>query len=141
MEKSIQHFNNFCIKKNLKNSKQRAKVVDAFLQNERHISSYELYDTIRRNDKKIGYSTVYRTLKLLVEAGIAQIVDYCNEVHFEHKLGHRHHDHFICDKCGATIEFSGPMIENIQKKLAKKYKFSLREHSLIIYGTCKKCGK
>jgi Fur family ferric uptake transcriptional regulator len=141
MEKAIQHFNDFCIKQGLKNSKQRDKVVNTFLRTERHIGSFELYDIIRRKDKKIGYSTVYRTLKLLVEAGIAQTVSYGEEVHFEHKLGHKHHDHFICDKCGATIEFSNPTIEHMQEKLAKKHNFSAREHSLIIYGTCKKCSK
>ncbi len=141
MNKPQEYFNDFCSKKGLKKSKQREKVVNTFLQTERHIGSFELYDIIRKQDKKIGYSTVYRTLKLLAEAGLAQALDMGYETRFEHKFEHKHHDHFLCVKCGKAIEFSSPKIEKIQNRFAEKYNFSPQKHSLIIYGLCKECNK
>lgn len=139
MNKSLEYFKDFCRKRGLKNSKQRDKVVEAFLATERHVGSFELYDILRKQGNRIGYSTVYRTLKLLTEAGLARTIEMEYETRFEHKFAHKHHDHFICERCGKTIEFASPTMERIQEQVAKKHNFAIREHSLIIYGRCAKC--
>ena len=141
MDESREHFKVYCSAKGLKNSKQRDKVADVFLKTEEHISALDLYDLMRKDNIGIGYSTVYRTLNLLVDAGLAREIDIGDELHFEHKLGHKHHDHFLCVKCGKAIEFSSPKIEKIQNRFAAKYNFSPQKHSLIIYGLCKECNK
>ena len=141
MNKPVEYFKDFCLKKGLKNSLQRDKVVESFLSTERHISTQELYDILRKRGERIGYSTVYRTLKLLTEAGLAQVIVAGDETRFEHKFEHKHHDHFICERCGRAIEFTSPVMERIQERYAKKHNFSIRDHSLIIYGLCSKCQK
>lgn len=133
------YFKDYCKKSGYYSSIQRDKVVRLFLKTEKHISAFQLYEELKAKGERIGYSTVYRTLKLLTKAGLADTLNYAGEKHFEHKFAHKHHDHFICDKCGKTIEFSNPTIERIQTILAKKYNFSAEQHSLIIYGLCSKC--
>ncbi len=141
MKETLQYFKDYCANKGLKSSLPRDKVVKAFLTTEKHISCFGLYDKLKNQGEKIGYSTVFRTLKLLVDSGIAQTILIDGETHFEHKYLHKHHDHFICEKCGKTIEFSSPTIERIQEQLADKHKFTPQRHSLIIYGLCEKCRK
>jgi Fur family ferric uptake transcriptional regulator len=141
MEKTREYFKSFCRKKGLKRSVQRDNVVSVFLATEEHLSAFDLYDLMRRKKISIGYSTIYRALKLLVEAGVAREINFGDELHFEHKFGHKHHDHFLCQKCGKAIEFSSPKIEKMQDKLARKYHFAVQKHSLILYGLCKECRK
>ncbi len=140
MNKGEAYFQNYCKKAGLKRSGQRGKIVSLFLKIEEHISAFSLYESLRKQGEKIGYSTVYRTLRLLVKAGLAQSTTFNGETNFEHKLEHKHHDHFVCSKCGQTIEFTNPTIERIQNQLARKDKFNASKHSLIIYGLCSKCN-
>lgn len=139
MNKTKTFFKEYCRKIGLKKSKQRDRVVDLFLSTEQHISAYKLFNKLINDNIHIGYSTVYRTLQLLVKAGLAQTIKLGGETCYEHKYEHRHHDHFVCYNCGATIEFSDSKLENIQNKIAKKYNFTPLTHNLLIYGVCKKC--
>lgn len=141
MEKPEVFFQEFCVEAGLKHSQQRDKVINLFLKTEKHISAFGLFEKIKKQGEKIGYSTVYRTLCLLVRSGLAQTVNYGKETHYEHKFEHTHHDHFICDKCGKTIEFTSLKLERFQNQIAKKYRFSASKHSLLIYGLCLKCQK
>lgn len=139
-KKSERLLNTFCKERGLKHSKKREEVLKAFLKAHRHISTYELHSLMLKKGLRVGYSTVFRTLKLLVEAGIALKIDLGKgEVYFEPKLGYKHHDHFVCIKCGRIIEFSEPKIEELQDKIAKEKRFEAKDHRLVIYGLCSKC--
>ena len=92
-------FTQFLDKKGLRLTKQREKVVDVFLRIERHLSTQDLFEIVRKKDKDISYTTVVRTLKLLVESDICRTVDFGDGIQrYEHKYGHEHHDHLICIK-------------------------------------------
>ncbi len=135
-------FADFCKKKGLKHSKKREEVLETFLGIKRHFSTYDLYEMMRKKGIKIGYSTVFRTMKLLVEAGIASAVDLGKgEIYFEHKWKRIHHDHLVCIKCGRIVEFLEPKIEELQNKIAKEKGFEVKSHRLVIYGLCSKCRK
>ena len=140
MNKEQEVFEEFCLKHKLKKSGQRNQVVEKFLVLEKHVSALELYAELKKQGLGIGYSTVYRTLKLLAESGLAREVDLgSGETYFEHKFQHKHHDHLFCLNCGRAIEFSSPKIENLQSQIAQKNKFKPRSHNLVIYGLCEKC--
>lgn len=142
MRKEFGIFNDFIAAKGLRHTPQREKILDMFLTTERHVSCEELYELVRKKDKGIGYTTVYRTMKLLFASGLCQELDFGDGVlRFEHKYGHEHHDHLICIKCGRFIEVIKPQIEMMQEKLAKEYRFTPLRHKLQIFGVCKKCQK
>jgi Fur family ferric uptake transcriptional regulator len=133
-------FEDFRLKKKLKRSEQRNRVIEKFLQLEKHVSALELYNEMKNQGIDVGYSTVYRTLKLLSESGLAREVDFGDgESHFEHKLGHKHHDHLLCLRCGRAIEFTSQKIEKLQDQIAHKNNFKPQVHNLVIYGLCEKC--
>lgn len=139
-EKNI--FIDFLRKKDLKLTKQREIILNAFLKTERHLSTEELYDVIRKKDSKIGQATVFRTLKLLAQAQVARQIDLGGKIkRFEHKYGHQHHDHLICTECGKFIEAVDLDIERLQNKLCRRFEFKSASHRLEIFGICKICRK
>jgi len=93
-------------KKGLKRTTQRDLILDVFLRTEAHLSNEDLYQLVKQEDPSVGQTTVYRTLKLLTEAGLAREVRFGdNRTHYEHNYKHQHHDHMICSECGKIIEF------------------------------------
>jgi Fur family transcriptional regulator, ferric uptake regulator len=124
----------------LKHTRQRQLILDEFLKKEGHIGIEEFYQDLKRKYPFIGYTTVYRTLKLLAAAGLAREISFQDGLtRFEHSFAHPHHDHLICLSCGKSIEFCHPGIELLQDKIVKQYRFLPEQHKLEIYGYCKKC--
>lgn len=129
-------------KHKLKSSQKRKFIIDYFLSQNQHLSAEDIYDIIKDRKLKIGYSTIYRTLKLLAECGLASIHHFEKGItRFEPVHKKQHHDHLICTKCGSIIEFANQEIEKIQKRIARKHNFSVSAHKLEIYGLCLKCGR
>lgn len=126
----------------LKRTAQRALILDIFLRTEAHLSSEDLYRLVREEDPTVGQTTVYRTLKLLSEAGLAREVRFGdNRTHYEHNYKHQHHDHMICSRCGRIIEFFSAELEGIQDAMAAKHKFQITQHLLRIIGICAECRR
>jgi Fur family ferric uptake transcriptional regulator len=133
-------FEQFLEENGLRMTPQRSLIADVFLRTERHMSSEDLYALVKRKDRSIGQATVYRTLKLLSESGIAREVDFGEGVtRYEHEYGHEHHDHLICERCRRSIEVVDPRIEELQEKLARDHGFVMTRHKLDMFGICSKC--
>jgi Fur family ferric uptake transcriptional regulator len=123
----------------LNRSARRDLVVTTFLASNRHLSVDDLYNLVRRKSPGIGRTTVYRTLKLLESAGLAQALVLKGETFFERELNRRHHDHFICNVCNAIFEFSSDEIESLQEEEARKIGFQIEGHKHQVFGKCSKC--
>lgn len=130
-------------KKGLRSTSQRRLIVDTFLEGSSHITIDDLLAEVRGHDRGIGYATVYRTLKLLAECGVA------SERRFGDGLSRyeladdatAHHDHLICLSCGTIVEFEEPRIEVIQEEVAARHDFELTSHKHEMYGRCSSCRK
>jgi len=135
-------FREYLARERLKMTPQRMRILDAFLLSEGHLTSEELYGRVKKADPSVGQATVYRTLKLLADSGIAQEVDFSEGVtRYEHGFHDEHHDHLICTRCRTTVEVSDEEIERLQEALAAKHGFRLTGHSMCLYGVCPKCRK
>src|SRR5213083_1165826 len=129
-------------KKGLKRTSQRDLILDVFLRTEEHLSSEDLYRLVKAEDPTVGQTTVYRTLKLLTEAGLAREVRFGDgRAHYEHNYKHQHHDHMICSECGRIIEFFSAELEAIQDAMAAKHRFQVNEHLLRIIGVRAECRR
>jgi Fur family ferric uptake transcriptional regulator len=125
---------------NLKHTKQREAILEVFLNATGHITSDDLFQNVREAHPNIGYTTVYRTMKLLCDAGLA------SERHFDDgitrfEIAHEHHDHLVCTRCGKIIEFECRMIEDTQNEIAARYGFRVLRHRHELYGHCPDCRK
>src|SRR5262249_23407091 len=129
-------------KKGLKRTTQRDLILDVFLRTEGHLSGEDLYHLVKAQDPTVGQTTIYRTLRLLTDAGLAREVRFGDgRAHYEHNYKHQHHDHMICKECGKIIEFYSPELEAIQEAMAAKHRFELTEHLLRMIGICADCRK
>lgn len=129
-------------KSGLRRTSQRDLILEIFLRTEDHLTSEDLYWLVQKQDSSVGHTTVYRTLKLLTEAGLAREVRFGDgKTYYEHHYDHAHHDHMICTECGKVIEFFSAQIEEMQDKMADKFKFKPTHHSLRIWGVCEECQK
>src|SRR6187431_2440543 len=124
----------------LKRSDQREAILDTFLRSERHLSVDDLLQLVQKRRSDIGRTTVYRTLKLLQAAGLAQELVLQGQTRFEREYKREHHDHFICKSCGEIFEFSSPEIERIQDEIAAEIGFVIDGHRHQIFGFCRECS-
>lgn len=129
-------------KAGLRRTSQRDLIMEIFLRTEDHLTSEDLYWLVQQEDATVGNTTVYRTLKLLTEAGLAREVRFGdNKTYYEHHYNHQHHDHMICTECGKVIEFFSADIEKLQDEMADKFDFRPTHHSLRLWGICSDCQK
>lgn len=142
MRKEIEILEKFIREKGLRYTPQREEILKVFLSVEKHLSADELHKIVKKKSPNIGYVTVYRTMKLLSEAGLCSEIDFGDGIsRFEHQYGHEHHDHLICVKCGSYAEVMKPAIERLQDELARERRFIPLKHKLQIFGICSKCSK
>lgn len=134
-------FSKYVADKGLRHTEQREKVLNVFLNIEKHVTVQELYDLVREKNKGIGYATVARTVKLMCESGLCRPVDFGEgALRYEHKYNHEHHDHLICVNCGKFEEIYSPELEKNQNELVKQYGYTQQSHKLDIFGLCPECA-
>jgi Fur family ferric uptake transcriptional regulator len=119
----------------LKQTRQREAILDTYMSISGHRTSEEIHELVRAAYPEVGAATVYRTLKLLCDAGIANAHHFRDGVTLYERTG-EHHDHLICTDCGEIIEFESDVIEREQEKVAQGHGFELRRHRHILYGRC-----
>lgn len=120
-------------------TKQRQIVIDILRGIEGHFSLEELTEKVQKRDAKIGSITIYRTVKVLLQRGILEGVDLPDGSR-KYEVIKGHHDHIVCENCGAIYEFHDEEIEKIQEKIAQKEGIDLTGHRMILYGkNCEKC--
>lgn len=127
-------------KNGLRLTDQRRRILDYFLEADRHLSQEEIFASLRQYG--IGRATVFRTLKMLEEAGLVNhVVGKTGTPRFELNLERPHHDHLICVECGRIQEVRWPKLEQIQERTCRKIGFTPKWHRHEIFGVCRDCAR
>jgi len=130
-------FRNYLSEQGLKSTKQRIAIARAFFDSDEHLSLPEILTLAQREHASVGYATVYRTMKLLTECGLASEHKFGeSNVRYEPTHDGEHHDHIICNQCGKIFEYEDDQIEALQEALAKQLGFTVSSHRHEIYGDC-----
>ena len=136
----LQVFIDYLQANKLKLTPHRELILETFLENEGHRSVEDIYHTVKAIDPRIGYTTVYRMMKLMIRCGLAREIELADGItRYEHLFNHEHHDHLICMECGNSIEFYNPEIEALQDAASAQLGFKVLDHKLQIYGVCRDC--
>jgi Fur family ferric uptake transcriptional regulator len=132
----------FLANRGLKKTQQRHDILDVFMDSSGHITAYELHSLLQKKHRGIGFSTVYRTLGILTECGIANAVNFGDgQARFEKAFKRENHGHIICTKCGRTEEFDTAPVEKIKNQIINKTGYLAQGCRFEIYGLCQKCRK
>jgi Fur family ferric uptake transcriptional regulator len=141
LQEAEKTFSEFLEKKDLKLTSQRRTILRQAIAAEGHFSADELLRMSQKADRTLSKATVYRTLALLKESKILEEQDFGGgRMVYERALGHRHHDHFVCIRCGKIFEFENDEIEKLQDAEAAKLDFRIVYHSLKLFGFCRSCA-
>jgi|GraSoiStandDraft_57_1057295.scaffolds.fasta_scaffold313554_1 Fur family ferric uptake transcriptional regulator len=126
----------------LKHTEQRDTILRTFLETREHLSTDELFRLVKKKDPKIGFTTVYRTLKLLAECGLASEVAFHDGIaRYEHQYNRRSHHHMVCTECGSSVEFFSPEVDHLEQKIGRQHNYETTRHTFQIYGVCEDCRK
>ncbi len=137
-------FEEFLATRGLRLTPERAAIVEEVFSSHRHFDGDELTARLvnRKGEVRVSRATVYRALRLMVEAGLLRRVARPNgrEV-YEHDYGYPQHDHFICRECGQLIEFDNGVISEVLEEVAAQNGFHVSGHRLEVYGRCQNCSR
>ncbi len=147
-DKTAAAYNRFLCMNQLRDTKQRRLIFQTFMEQDKHLTAEGLYHMLKKELPQIGQATVYRTLKLLCNNGFAQELNlrsqgspgiHTQSSYFEPSRHCEHHDHLICTECGQYFEFHNEELEALQLRIATEHGFTLKSHTLVLYGQCNQC--
>ena len=116
---------------------QREAIAQVLFESTRYLSADDVAGELRRRDEHIGKATVYRTLALLVELGLATEHDFDEGFkRYQTRVGAAHHDHLICTACGKVVQFQHSELEQILDAIAVEHGFEAITRQIKIFGTC-----
>jgi Fur family ferric uptake transcriptional regulator len=142
MNNEAKILNEFLQNHGLKRTDQRSKILEVFLSTTGHISAYELHALIKKRYSNIGFSTVYRTLRIFVDSKLAHEVNFGDgQARYEKAFKRKSHGHIVCMKCGKAEEFISETVEAEQKRLIAKFSYKAQGYRFEIYGLCSDCQK
>jgi len=140
LQEKMRLFRSYIGQKGLKYTNQRDFIARTFFRVRSHISLDELFRRVRKTEPGIGYATVYRTMKILTDSGLAVTRQFGDgQTRYENLPEGGHHDHLICLKCSRIVEFQNQKIEDLQNETASHYGFTVISHKLELYGYCSAC--
>lgn len=140
MENAAKEFSRFLKTKGLRNTPERLAILREVMASGGHFEAEDIFLRLRANKPKVSQTSIFRTLNLLVEAGMVHKT-LCDRMgaRYEAVFGIDHHDHLVCIRCGRVIEFKEDAIEKLQEKVARKHHFRLVGHRLVLSGYCERC--
>ena len=138
MQHEIAVFEQFLRSQQLKHSQPRRDIVEVFLASEEHLSAQALHAQVRQKNRRIGFATVYRTLKLLEACGLARSLDYGDGIQRYEPDRFQHH-HIICTACNRTVEFLSPELEVLLQHVQQQHHFTPQTHAVRILSVCVDC--
>jgi len=142
-EQLLNDFRQLLKKNNLKFTIQREVILETLYNSDEHLTPEALHHLIQEKypELKTGIATVYRTLSLLEDSNVVTSLSFGAQGK-KYELGAKeHHDHLICTECGEITEFVDEEIEKRQHVITEELGFKMSDHSMQIYGICKKCQK
>ncbi len=120
---------------------QHRVLLDHIFARHKHFDANELLEDLKAASRPVSRATVYRTLTLLVDAGLLKRIEVGSRTVYDHDYGYPAHDHFVCEQCGAMIEFAHPKLDEVLREAATENQFRATAHSLVIRGTCAACDQ
>ena len=129
-------FRRYLRSQDLKYTPERADILDAIIAEDGLFEAESLMDSMRSDDHRVSKATLYRTVKLLREAGIIQEVTIDGkQAHYQLIYGRKPIDALVCMRTGKRIEFSSEELVAIRNKICKEHGWNPAGHRFVIYAT------
>src|SRR5437879_10011997 len=121
----------------LKQTEQRNAILRTFLETREHLSIDELHRLVKKTDPRIGFTTVYRTLKLLAGCGLASEVAFHDGIaRYEHQYNRTSHNHMVCTECGGSVEFFSREVAQLEEEIGRSHHYATTPPTFPLYAFC-----
>ena len=140
MPSDVEIFEDYLRSQNLKHSRRRNDILEVLLASRGHLSAQKLHEQVQQKNPRVGFVTVYRTLKLLEDCGLARSMDYGDGAQRYQPNRFEHH-HIICFSCNRTVEFLSPELESVVRQAQQQPDFTPQSHTVRILSVCTDCKK
>ncbi|MEO1053206.1 MAG: transcriptional repressor [Bacteroidota bacterium] len=136
-DQAKQIFESYLSANNYRRTPERYMVIDELFLLDEHTDVDSLYLIMKNKNYSISRATIYNTLDLLVECGLAVKHQFQDKsALYEQALTYKDHDHLVCNTCRKIKEFSAPNIDNIKALIGEELGSMIKSHSLVFYGDC-----
>ena len=119
---------------------QQRDLVEHIFARHKHFDPNELIEDLKNAGRQVSRATVYRTLTLLVEAGLLRRIEVGPRTVYDHDYGYPAHDHLVCDQCQSMIEFQHTRLDEVLREIASEHRFQAETRTLVIRGICAECN-
>ena len=140
-ETEIEKFREFLEIRGEKLTEPRRVLVRHIFASHKHFDADELVADLQQAGGRVSRATVYRTLRLLVEAGLLRELRLTNRTAYEHDFGYPSHDHLHCTECNAVIEFANDEVRRLREAVSREHGFRPSGHRFLITGVCPACSR
>lgn len=137
-----ERFDEYLVSRGLRRTRQKTFLVEQVFSQHQHFDADQLIEQLPKkgDENYVSRTTVYRTLKEFVDAGLLRQFELNGRSVYEHDYGYPEHDHFYCVKCHQLSEFQSEELTKLRDAIAREHRFRVRTHRLIIQGVCQECG-
>jgi len=118
---------------------QREMIVEAIAHSGHHINAEEVFAQVQERTHSVNIATVYRTLDLLVEQGLASRIDLGEQRVMYATYQHGPHIHLVCRQCGQVIDAKQDMLSVLNHQLQSDYQFAADLQHISVVGLCSDC--
>ncbi|MEO1618474.1 MAG: Fur family transcriptional regulator [Planctomycetota bacterium] len=138
-----ERFSEYLQARGLRQTAQRKYLIEQVFAQHDHFDAEELIDRLPRRGEKnyVSTSTVYRTLRECVDAGLLFSFQLDGRTVYDHDYGYPQHDHLYCTRCRSLVEFQSDELVAIRDKMAAMHGFRVESHRMIINGICRDCSR
>jgi Fur family ferric uptake transcriptional regulator len=118
---------------------QREMVIEVIAHSRRHMTAEEVYAEIQKRTHAVNVATIYRTLDLLVEEGLASRADLGGGQVVYATAAHGPHIHLVCRQCGRVVDADVAPFEPLFCQIEAAHGFVCSPQHFAIYGLCADC--
>lgn len=138
----LSKFRGWLVEQHLPVTRQRDRIAEIIFSSDDHLSADGVARKLRERGDRVGTATVYRTLDVLVQSGLVRVHDFGEGFkRYEPVPTRETHEHLLCTRCGAVVEFANERMERILPIIAEEHGFQLQRHEVKLFGVCQECRK
>jgi Fur family ferric uptake transcriptional regulator len=121
---------------------QRAVILETLAAMNGHCTAQEVFDRAASRLPGLNLATVYRTLELLYQVGLVDVLTSATEVQcYTFRDGHHRHAHLVCRRCGRMLEADLDLVEKLRSEIENRSGFLIDDHHLALSGLCSDCAE
>ncbi len=133
------HFRTIFREKKIRMSHPRFLIYQELSNAKKPLSPQELYQSLLKKQKRIGLTSIYRSLDLFESLGMAFKIINGSNVKYKLCESEEHHHHIVCKGCGNVVELDFCDISDWSRKVTESTGYQVTDHQLNFYGFCKEC--